>query len=130
MTGWVFETLGPDVPMHFSAFHPDYRMLDKALTPFDTLAMARRVARRNGVRHAYTGNVHDRGRQSTYCHGCGARMIGRDWYEVSDWHVTESGGCAGCGTRLAGVFDGPPGQWGRRRLPVDLAALAPTVNRF
>jgi pyruvate formate lyase activating enzyme len=80
MTSWVVETLGPDVPIHFSAFHPDYRMLDTPRTPFETLAMARRIARRNGVRHAYVGNVRDLGRQSSYCHACGARAIGRDWY--------------------------------------------------
>lgn len=122
MTAWVVENLGPDVPMHFSAFHPDYRMLDKQRTPFETLAMARRVARRNGVRHAYAGNVHDLGRQSTHCHVCGTRVIGRDWYELSDWNVTDQGCCGGCGTRLAVVFDGRPGTWGRQRRPVDIAA--------
>ena len=120
MTGWVVENLGPDVPMHFSAFHPDYRMMDKPRTPFETLAMARRVAMRNGVRHAYTGNVHDLGRQSSYCHGCGNRTIGRDWYELSDWTLDDAGACANCGTVTAGVFDGPRGTWGRKRLPVDI----------
>lgn len=124
MTGWVVETLGPDVPLHFSAFHPDYRMLDKGRTPIETLAMARRVARRNGVRHAYTGNVHDIGRQSTYCHVCGTRVIGRDWYQLSDWNLTDGGWCAGCGTPLAGVFDGPAGDWGRQRRPVDMTAFS------
>ncbi len=120
MTGWVVENLGPDVPMHFSAFHPDYRMLDKPRTPFETLAMARRVARRNGVRHAYVGNVHDFGRASSYCHACGARAIGRDWYELSDWALDGEGRCLSCGEAMAGVFDGPPGDWGRKRLPVDI----------
>ena len=118
MTGWVVEHLGPDVPMHFTAFHPDYRMLDKPRTPFETLAMARRVALRNGVRHAYTGNVHDFGRQSTYCHACGALTIGRDWYQLSDWRLDDRGACTTCGTPTPGVFDGRPGQWGRKRLPV------------
>ena len=120
MCAWVVENLGADVPMHFSAFHPDYRMLDKPRTPADTLAMARRVAMRNGVRYAYTGNVHDLGRQSTYCHVCGTRTIGRDWYELSDWRLDEKGACATCGTQTAGVFGGPPGRWGRKRLPVKL----------
>ena len=121
MCAWVVENLGPAVPMHFSAFHPDYRMLDKPRTPADTLAMARRVALRNGVRYAYTGNVHDLGRQSTYCHVCGTRTIGRDWYELSDWRLDEGGACTVCGTRTAGVFDGPPGNWGRKRAPVTLS---------
>ena len=120
MCAWVVKNLGPDVPMHFSAFHPDYRMLDKPRTPFETLAMARRVALGNGVRYAYTGNVHDFGRQSTYCHVCGTRTIGRDWYALSDWRLDEAGACTACGTRAAGVFAGPPGTWGRKRVPVTL----------
>lgn len=118
MTQWVVERLGPDVPMHFSAFHPDYRMLDKTRTPPATLAMARRIARRNGVRHAYTGNVHDVGRQSSYCHVCGDRVIERDWYELGAWRLDDVGACRSCGTKLPGVFDGPPGAWGRKRMPV------------
>ena len=120
MTQWVVERLGPDVPMHFSAFHPDYRMLDKQRTPFETLAMARRIARRNGVRHAYTGNIHDVSRQSTYCHTCGERVIERDWYELGAWKLDAAGGCTSCGTKLPGVFDGLPGVWGRKRLPVSI----------
>ena len=118
MTSWVVEHLGPDVPVHFSAFHPDYRMLDTPRTPFETLAMARRIALRNGVRHAYVGNVHDIGRQSSYCHACGARAIGRDWYELSDWRLPADGCCAACGTRMAGVLEARPGGWGRKRRPV------------
>ncbi|MFX4224016.1 MAG: AmmeMemoRadiSam system radical SAM enzyme [Thalassobaculum sp.] len=121
MTAWVVEHLGPDVPMHFSAFQPDYRMLDKTRTPPATLAMARRIARKNGVRHAYTGNVHDIGRQSTYCHVCGERVIERDWYELGAWTLDAAGACRSCGTTLPGVFDGPPGAWGRKRMPVRIA---------
>jgi pyruvate formate lyase activating enzyme len=120
MTQWVVDRLGPDVPMHFSAFHPDYRMLDKQRTPFETLAMARRIARGNGVRHAYTGNVHDVSRQSSYCHTCGERVIERDWYELGVWRLDAAGACTACGTRLPGVFDGPPGAWGRKRMPVSI----------
>src|SRR3546814_21004469 len=99
-------------------------MLDRQCPPPATRAMARRIARRNGVRHAYTGNVHDLGRQSSYCHHCGIRTIGRDWYELSDWNLTAEGCCSGCGTRMAGVFEADPGDWGRRRRPVDPARLA------
>ncbi len=118
MTQWVVEHLGPDVPMHFTAFHPDYRMLEKQRTPFETLARARRIARKNGVRHAYVGNVHDVGRQSSYCHVCGTRTIERDWHQIGEWNLDERGGCTTCGTRMPGVFEARPGSWGRKRLPV------------
>jgi pyruvate formate lyase activating enzyme len=120
MTGWVVENLGPDVPMHFTAFHPDYKMLDRPPTPPETLARARRIALANGIRHAYTGNVHDAGAQSTYCHGCAMRVVERDWYELGTYVLDDSGCCLACGTRIPGVFDGPAGGWGRTRQPVAL----------
>ncbi len=120
MTQWVVEELGPDVPMHFTAFHPDYKMLDHPPTPPETLRRARRIAMKNGVRYAYTGNVHDEEGQSTYCHHCGTRVIGRDWYVITEWNLTDDGRCRQCGTPCAGVFEGPPGDWGPRRLPVRL----------
>jgi len=86
------------------------------------LSRARQVALGNGVRYAYTGNVHDEAGGSTFCHGCGRRVIGRDWYVLTEWGLTDDGRCVDCGTRCAGVFDGPPGDWGARRLPVRLAA--------
>jgi pyruvate formate lyase activating enzyme len=122
MTEWVVSELGEDVPMHFTAFHSDYRMLDRPATPPETLQWARRIALESGVRHAYTGNVRDRAGQSTYCHACGAVLIGRDGYTLAEWNLTPAGACRACGTRLAGVFDGPPGDWGGRRLPVRLGA--------
>jgi pyruvate formate lyase activating enzyme len=125
LSRWVVEHLGPDVPLHFSAFHPDYRMLDKESTPHATLAMARRIAAENGVRYAYTGNVHDVGRQSTYCHVCGECLIERDWYRLGAWRLDARGRCRSCGTQCAGVFDGAPGNWGQKRLPVRLADFAP-----
>jgi len=118
MTQWVVEHLGPDVPMHFTAFHPDYKMLDLPRTPPGTLTRARSIALKNGVRYAYTGNVHDGNGGSTYCHHCGETLIGRDWYILSDWHLTEAGHCSRCGTRCAGVFEARPGTWGSRRMPV------------
>ncbi len=121
MTQWVVENLGPDVPMHFTAFHPDYKMMDIPHTPPATLTRARDIARKNGVRYAYTGNVHDENGGSTYCHGCGAKVIGRDWYVLTRWHLTEDGRCRSCHTRCNGRFDGPPGTWGARRRPVRLA---------
>ena len=121
MTRWVVERLGPDVPLHFTAFHPDYKMLDLPPTPPDTLARARRIAIANGIRYAYTGNVHDAAGGSTYCHACGARLIERDWYTLGEWRLTDDGRCAGCGTPCAGRFAGRPGTWGARRMPVRLA---------
>jgi len=124
MTGWVVERLGSDVPMHFTCFHPDWKMLGKPRTPHATVVAARRIALANGVRHAFVGNVHDSGRSSTYCHGCGERLIGRDWYVLSEWGLDAEGRCNSCGTRCAGVFDGPPGDWGARRQPVRLRDFA------
>ena len=118
---WVMDKLGPDVPLHFSAFHPDFRMLGKPRTPPATLAMARRVALEQGLRYVYVGNVHDLGRQSTYCHQCGECLIGRDWYVLGKWHLDDKGQCLSCGTKLAGVLEARPGNWGSKRKPVRLA---------
>ncbi|MCA9970429.1 MAG: AmmeMemoRadiSam system radical SAM enzyme, partial [Anaerolineales bacterium] len=121
LTRWVAERLGPDVPLHFSAFHPDYKMLDKPRTPAATLQRARHIARANGVRYAYTGNVHDDAGGSTYCHACGEKLIGRDWYVLKEWNLDEDGRCRFCHTPCAGHFDAQPGNWGARRQPVRLA---------
>jgi len=120
MTRWVVDTLGPDVPMHFTAFHPDFKMRDRPPTPQRTLTRARQVAMSNGVRFAYTGNVHDAGGSSTYCSSCGEMLIGRDWYVLSTWNLTDKGCCAACGAVCPGRFDGPAGDWGPRRRPVRL----------
>jgi pyruvate formate lyase activating enzyme len=122
MTRWIVERLGPDIPVHFTAFHPDYKMLDVPHTSPETLTRARRIALANGVRHAYTGNVFDAQGGSTYCPGCGERVIERDWYRLGAYRLTEAGRCESCGERLPGVFAGQPGAWGRRRLPVRLAS--------
>jgi pyruvate formate lyase activating enzyme len=122
MTSWIVEHLGPDVPVHFTAFHPDYKMLDTPPTPPPTLERARAIARANGVHHAYTGNVHDVDGQSTYCAGCGERVIERDWYRLGVYRLDGDGRCGACGTATPGVFAGPPGTWGPRRAPVRLAS--------
>jgi pyruvate formate lyase activating enzyme len=114
MTSWVVERLGADVPMHFTAFHPDYKMLDRPPTPASTLGRARSIALANGVRFAYTGNVHDRAGGSTYCPGCGTCLIERDWYRLDGYRVTADGHCEACGTAVPGVFAGSPGTWGPR----------------
>ena len=124
MTRWIVDELGPAVPVHFTAFHPDYRMLDTPPTPPGTLRRAREIAIANGVRYAYTGNARDPEGQSTYCHRCGALLIERDWYRLGQWGLTDDGRCAACGEPLAGIFRGLPGRWGARRLPVVLSARA------
>lgn len=122
MTTWVVDHLGPDVPMHFSAFHPDFRMLDRPPTPKATLQRARSIALGNGVRYAYTGNVHDREGQSTSCPGCGQLVIERDGYVIGAYELDDTGGCLACGTPIPGRFAGPAGRWGSRRLPVALGS--------
>ncbi len=126
MTGWVVERLGPDVPLHFTAFHPDYKMRDIPPTPPSTLTRARSIAKANGVRFPYTGNVHDESGGSTLCHECGQVLIGRDWYRLTRWNLTDDGCCTNCGARCPGRFDGPPGDWGAKRMPVRLSDFATT----
>ena len=120
----VFDELGADVPIHFTAFHPDWKMLEYSPTPAATLVRAREIAQGNGLRYAYTGNVHDHQGGSTYCHGCGERLIGRDWYVLSDWNLNGEGQCKFCGIPCAGHFGPSPGTWGSRRLPVRLRDFA------
>jgi len=119
---WIAENLGPDVPWHFTAFHPDYRMLDRDHTPIEVLRRSREIARSHGIRYVYTGNVRDRAGGRTLCHACGACLIGRDGYVLTDWSLTADGVCSGCGAPCAGVFESTPGDWGARRLPVRLHA--------
>lgn len=120
MTQWVVEHLGPDVPMHFSAFHPDWKMTDKPSTSMASLLTARTIALNNGVRYAYIGNVHNKAADSTYCHHCGERLIGRDWYVLSEWNLDAQGQCRFCQTPCAGLFEPSPGQWGAKRMAVSL----------
>ena len=122
MTRWIVERLGPHVPLHFSAFHPDFKMLDRPRTPPATLTRCREIARANGVRYAYTGNVHDAAGDTTSCHGCGASLIERDWYDLIAFRLDERGRCRQCGTACAGRFEPVPGRWGRKRQPVRLGA--------
>jgi pyruvate formate lyase activating enzyme len=118
MTRWVVSNLGPEVPHHFSAFHPDFRMTEVPHTPAKALTRARQIALDNGERYVYTGNVHDAAGQTTYCHSCGGLLIERDWYQLGRWQLDVEGRCAACGARCAGVFEPQPGSWGSRRQPV------------
>ncbi len=126
LCSWFAENLGPEVPLHFSAFHPDFKMTDVASTPAATLSRARDQARRAGLQHVYTGNIRDVDGQSSYCRQCEQRVIGRDRYDITAWHLDAAGRCDACGSVLAGRFDPEPGQWGMKRQPV---FFRPNVRR-
>jgi pyruvate formate lyase activating enzyme len=118
LSKWVMDHLGPDVPLHFSAFHPDFKMTDVPPTPPQTLRRARQIALATGLHYVYVGNVHDPDADSTWCPVCGQRVIERDWYRLGEWRLMDGGHCGHCGTRIPGVFEDRPGDWGARRLPV------------
>lgn len=120
MTQWIVENLGPEVPIHFTAFHPDWKMREIPATPASTLLKARTIAIKNGLQYVYVGNVHDKSGSSTYCHECQQILIGRDWYHLSDWNLSHDGHCVHCGSPCRGKFDGPPGNWGPRRQSIRL----------
>jgi pyruvate formate lyase activating enzyme len=123
LSEWVMTRLGPDVPLHFTAFHPDYKMLDSPRTPAFTLTTARDIARKVGLYFVYTGNVHDESGQSTYCPGCDEQIIGRNWYDITSWRLTEDGRCGICFTAIPGLFEALPGKWGPRRVPIPIGKL-------
>ena len=125
MARWIVQHLGPQVPLHFSAFHPDFRMLDLPPTPPTTLARARARAMAEGLQYVYTGNVRDREGGTTTCPGCGAGVVVRDWYRIERYALTDDGLCTRCGTPIAGVYSGPAGDWGRRRRPLHLVGGQP-----
>ncbi|MEI7605934.1 MAG: AmmeMemoRadiSam system radical SAM enzyme [Rhodospirillaceae bacterium] len=126
---WIAEELGPEVPLHFSAFHPDYKLTDRPPTPHATLIRAYDIARAAGLHHVYLGNVDDSSRSTTLCHGCGARLIERRRYALVGWGLTEDGRCRFCATPLVGRFAAQPGRWGNRRLPVRLGDFVPPPHR-
>ena len=116
---WFAANLGPDVPWHFTAFHPDFKMLDTPRTPPATLTRAREIARSKGLKHVYTGNVHDPEGGSTWCPSCGALLIERNGYELNGYHL-DGNRCKACGCEIAGRFERQPGSWGARCQPVRL----------
>jgi len=120
---WIAKELGPDVPLHFTAFHPDYKMTDIPATPVSTLTRARAIALGHGLRYVYTGNVHDTEGGSTYCPHCGSVAIQRDWYRILDYGISEDGRCKKCGGAIAGRYGEFKKPFGPRRIPVRLAAV-------
>jgi pyruvate formate lyase activating enzyme len=121
---WIAEHLGADVPLHFTAFHPDWKMTDIEATPPATLARARAIALREGLHYVYTGNVHDEVGGSTYCPSCSKPVIVRDWYEIGGYHLSDSGACRYCSAQLAGRYQKFGKPFGSRRIPVRLSAAA------
>jgi len=124
LTRWVASELGTDVPLHFTAFHPDWKMMDVPHTPVATVKRARAIGLRNGLRHVYTGNVHDLEGGKTLCTACGSALIERDGYRILEYRVTSDGRCEQCGHALAGRFTEYRGTFGPRRIPVRLARFA------
>jgi pyruvate formate lyase activating enzyme len=123
MSKWIFRELGPDVPLHFTAFHPDFKMTDLPPTPASTVTRARRIAMDEGLHYVYTGNVHDREGGTTFCPKCRGALIVRDWHRIEDYHLTPEGACPDCGTAIPGRFEqfDARRQWGRKRIPVAIA---------
>jgi len=121
MSAWIVRELGRDVPIHFTAFHPDYKLTALPPTPAATLRRARAIALAAGIRHVYTGNVHDTDGGTTHCPGCSQAVIVRDWHEILAYRLDQHGRCDACGAAVAGHFDTRPGEFGRRRIPVRAA---------
>jgi pyruvate formate lyase activating enzyme len=120
LSHWVANNLGPEVPLHFTAFHPDWKMSDYPATPITTLEKARHIARANGLHYVYTGNVHDNEGGSTWCPVCSELVIERDWYRLGNWRLDKEGCCVNCGNPIPGHFEAKPGNWGGARQPVRL----------
>ena len=118
MSQWIMRELGPDVPLHFSAFHPDWKMRDVPPTPASTLTRARDIALKAGLHFVYTGNVHDTTGGTTFCPGCHEALIVRDWYRIDHYSVTPDGHCPHCGTAVAGRFGAFSHPFGNRRIPI------------
>jgi AmmeMemoRadiSam system radical SAM enzyme len=120
MSQWIFRELGPDVPLHFTAFHPDFKMTDLPPTPASTLTRSRRIAMEEGLHFVYTGNVHDREGGTTFCPKCRSKLIVRDWHRIESYRLTPEGRCPDCGTAIPGRFESFQAnrQFGRRRIPV------------
>ncbi|HWQ37675.1 MAG TPA: AmmeMemoRadiSam system radical SAM enzyme [Burkholderiales bacterium] len=122
MSRWIGSELGPDVPLHFTAFHPDWKLTDLPPTPPETLRRARRIALGEGLKYVYTGNVHDPEGGTTFCPGCGQALIMRDWYRILSYRLGAEGSCTGCGAAVPGRFEAFHGQFGRRRIPLAIGA--------
>jgi AmmeMemoRadiSam system radical SAM enzyme/AmmeMemoRadiSam system protein B/AmmeMemoRadiSam system protein A len=126
MCDWILEAVGSDVPVHFTAFHPDFRMTDRPRTSEQTLVRAYQIAQQTGLRYVYVGNVHDVARQSTYCPSCGQLLIERDWHQLGRYRL-DGNRCGNCQYEIAGHFESQPGSWGRRRQPIRIGDSDPPL---
>jgi len=122
LSKWVATELGGEVPLHFTAFHPDYKLDDLPATPASTLTRARQIARGEGLQYVYTGNVHDNEGGTTYCPGCGGALVVRDWHRILAYRISEEGRCGGCGTPVAGRYGEFDQPFGARRIPISITA--------
>lgn len=122
LCNWVRNELGPDVPLHFTAFHPDFKLLDTPPTPPATLTLARQIAHAHGLHYVYTGNVHDAEGGTTFCPNCGEALIVRDWHRILDYRISDDGHCRHCNTPIEGRFGPYAGAFGQRRIPVRIHA--------
>jgi len=120
MSEWIVKELGADVPLHFSAFHPDYKMANVPPTPLETLIQARQIAQAAGLRYVYTGNVHNREGDTTHCPSCNSILIVRDWYEIRQYRLTADGHCPDCHAQIAGRFEKFSKAFGARRIPITM----------
>jgi len=127
LTRWVATELGPDVPLHFSAFHPDWKMSDVPATPRATLQRARDIGIGNDLRYVYTGNVHDLAGGTTACPSCDTPVIARDGYRILAYALDGEGRCKSCGAAIAGRFGTYEGAFGPRRIPVRIAGRRTTT---
>jgi pyruvate formate lyase activating enzyme len=118
LSQWIKTNLGADVPLHFSAFHPDHKLSDIPATPPATLKRARQLALKQGLNYVYTGNIIDVEGDSTYCPKCHDAVIIRDWYNIIKYKLTTDAKCPNCGTTIAGHFDAQPQSFGARRIPI------------
>jgi pyruvate formate lyase activating enzyme len=120
LCNWVGQELGPDVPLHFTAFHPDYRMADVPATPLATLRRARQLALQRGLHHVYIGNVHEAEGATTWCPQCHAPLLVRHGYTITQARLDPAGRCPDCGSQLVGHFESHVQHFGSRRIPVHL----------
>jgi pyruvate formate lyase activating enzyme len=102
LSEWILTHLGPDVPLHFTAFHPDFKLQDKPRTPAATLDRARRIAMEVGLRYVYEGNIYSDG-ANTYCPQCAELLVRRSWHDVMENHIKD-GACPNCKFAIAGVW--------------------------
>jgi len=120
MCDWIINHCGDAVPLHFTAYHPDYRMMNNPPTPPTTLEMARKIALQAGLKYVYTGNVFDPEGQATNCPTCHTTLIARNQYTINEWHLNSNAECPNCHTPIPGKFDPVPGNWGNKRQPIQL----------